>query len=78
MFLHALATLLVYALSMRLGFFKNHDIEVHLEDVTVRPSEGNVTAFSFVKQAFYYKALAINENDQKRSKGHKCFKWCTL
>jgi hypothetical protein len=37
------------------------------EDIIERPPEENITAYSFVKQPFYHKAMAINQYQKRKA-----------
>lgn len=62
LFLHLLCILILLAMSLRLGFFKNEAIVMQIEDITERPGEDTITAYAFIKQPFFHKAYAINQH----------------
>jgi hypothetical protein len=61
MILHFLSLLVLQSLSLRLGYFYNRPTVMKREDIIDRPADDNITAYSFVKQPFYHKAMAINQ-----------------
>lgn len=56
--LHFMAILYLYALSLRLGMFRNIEITMTIGDIQERPSADQVTAYSFLKPTYYMKAVA--------------------
>jgi hypothetical protein len=62
LFLHLLSILILQAMSLKLGFFKNEAIILQIEDITERPGEDAITAYAFIKQPFFHKAFAINQH----------------
>jgi hypothetical protein len=47
------------------------------EDIIERPPDEHITAYSFVKQPFYHKAMAVNQYEKRKGKnkegGRKLF-----
>ena len=67
MTLHFLCLLIIQSMSLRLGYFTNVPTVMKREDIIERPADDNITAYSFVKQPFYHKAMAINQYQKRRS-----------
>jgi hypothetical protein len=76
--LHFLSILFTHALSLKLGIFTNIETETQMENIIERPSEDSITAYSFVKQQFYYKVLAATnyEKGKDKRKKQKCPEFC--
>ncbi len=69
--LHYLAILFTVVMFQKLGLCKNAEISQQLEDIQNRPSENDVTAYSFIKQNFFYRAVAANEFEKTKQKMEK-------
>ena len=76
LFMHILSMLVLQAMSLKLGWFKNETIIMQIEDISERPSEDTITAYSFIKQPFYHKAYAINQYQKKKYIQRKRFIFC--
>lgn len=75
-YLHLFCVLVLQAMSLKLGFFKNATIIMQIEDITERPGEDTITAFSFIKQPFFHKAFAINQYQKNKVQERKKFWLC--
>lgn len=62
--LHYLAILGIAALSLKLGWFSQKQIDSKIEDILERPQDDTATMFSFVKQSFYHKSLAYTKHEK--------------
>eukprot|EP00347_Sterkiella_histriomuscorum_P014128 403362060 len=69
--LHFMSLLVIQSLSLRLGYFYNKPTVMKREDIIIRPADDNITAYSFVKQPFYHKAMAINQYQKRRDQKEK-------
>ena len=76
--MHFLCMLFIVAMSLRLGVFRNVETETQRSDIVDRPSDDAVTAYSFVKQQFFYKLLAQSDYEKKKEKRmkQKCPGFC--
>lgn len=65
--LHIFMMISVQALSLKLGFFSNRGVTLHIEDIVERPTDETITAYSFIKQPFFHKAFAINAYEKGKA-----------
>lgn len=75
--LHFLSILFTASLCLKLGVISNVETQKEMEKIFERPSDDTVTAYSFVKQNFFYKLLAANtyEKRKEKKKNQKCLKY---
>ena len=66
LYLHMLCLLVLQAMSLKLGIFSNRLTITYIEEIKDRPSEDTITAYSFIRQPFYHKAVAANMHEKQK------------